>query len=191
YLDGEVDPSLRSAMEGHFGQCRRCTAVLEGTRNVVEIFGDERLLGDEGLFGDERIRAPIGYSWRMKRRLASDTKVEQQRRTVLGWLAATAALAVVSGSVLLQHKKVASAIAFRSALAQPGRNVPSNLAVLVNAHGKLFHIAGCPFMNQRDEVRSMVASEAITEGYVPCVRCLGEYVNQVVEKLEKRTPAVV
>jgi predicted anti-sigma-YlaC factor YlaD len=32
YLDGEVDPGLHVAMEEHIRGCKRCTAVIDGTR---------------------------------------------------------------------------------------------------------------------------------------------------------------
>ena len=44
YLEGEVNPELRAAMEAHFRECRHCTAVLDGTRNVVHLYADDRLL---------------------------------------------------------------------------------------------------------------------------------------------------
>jgi hypothetical protein len=42
YLDGEVTPELRMQMDEHFRGCRHCHAVLDGTRNVVALVGDER-----------------------------------------------------------------------------------------------------------------------------------------------------
>ena len=42
YLDNEVDPGLRATMAAHFKGCARCSAVLDGTRNVVKLVGDER-----------------------------------------------------------------------------------------------------------------------------------------------------
>jgi len=42
YLDDEVDPGLRAIMAAHFRDCAHCSAVLDGTRNVVELVGDER-----------------------------------------------------------------------------------------------------------------------------------------------------
>ena len=42
YLDDEVDPGLRAKMAAHFKDCAHCSAVLDGTRNVVELVGDER-----------------------------------------------------------------------------------------------------------------------------------------------------
>ena len=44
YLEGEVSPELRAAMEAHIRECRHCTAVLDGTRNVVHLYADDRLL---------------------------------------------------------------------------------------------------------------------------------------------------
>ena len=42
YLDDEVDPVLRATMAAHFKDCAHCSAVLDGTRNVVKLVGDER-----------------------------------------------------------------------------------------------------------------------------------------------------
>ena len=73
YLENDVDPALRAAMEEHFRECKHCTSVLEGTRNVVELYGDERLF-----------RAPFGYSWRLHGRLAED--MPPRKGTAFGWL---------------------------------------------------------------------------------------------------------
>lgn len=40
YIDNEVDPELRARMEAHFKVCAHCTAVLEGTQNVVKLVAD-------------------------------------------------------------------------------------------------------------------------------------------------------
>ena len=32
YLDGDVDPTLRVAIEEHVRGCKHCTAVVHGTR---------------------------------------------------------------------------------------------------------------------------------------------------------------
>ena len=42
YLDDEVDPGLRVTMAAHFKRCAHCSAVLDGTRNVIKLMGDER-----------------------------------------------------------------------------------------------------------------------------------------------------
>jgi len=40
YLDNEVGPELRARMEAHFKVCAHCTAILDGTRNVVKLVAD-------------------------------------------------------------------------------------------------------------------------------------------------------
>ncbi len=40
YIDDEVDPGLRARMEAHFRVCTHCTAVLDGTKNVVKLVAD-------------------------------------------------------------------------------------------------------------------------------------------------------
>ena len=58
YIDGEIDQELRRRMEEHFKGCEHCTAVLDGTKNVV------RLVGDGSTFD-----LPTGFSERLKDRL--------------------------------------------------------------------------------------------------------------------------
>jgi Putative zinc-finger len=42
YLDDEVDSGLRAIMVAHFKDCAHCSAILNGTRNVVKLAGDGR-----------------------------------------------------------------------------------------------------------------------------------------------------
>ena len=42
YLDGELDAGLRASMSSHFKDCAHCSAILDGTRNVVKLVGDGR-----------------------------------------------------------------------------------------------------------------------------------------------------
>lgn len=58
YIEGEVDAELRARMEAHFKQCAHCTAILDGTRNVL------RLVGDGEVF-----ELPAGFSQRLYRKL--------------------------------------------------------------------------------------------------------------------------
>jgi hypothetical protein len=59
YIDNAVDPELRRRMEEHFKGCEHCTAVLDGTRNVVRLVGDGRVFD-----------MPAGFGGRLKARLA-------------------------------------------------------------------------------------------------------------------------
>ena len=164
YLDGEVDPGLRAAMEEHFRECKRCTAVLDGTRNVVQLYGDERMF-----------EVPLGFSYRLQRRL--EESIQPTRRRFLGWMVAAAAAVVVAGSFELSRSSIFSGPELRSEHAQPGNGVPPDMMVVVSSDGKIFHASGCPFIHDKAHVRSIVAREALKEGYVPCVRCMKKYLR--------------
>jgi Putative zinc-finger len=43
YIEGEVDETLRTAIEAHFEQCDAVRRA-RGTRNVIELYGDERMI---------------------------------------------------------------------------------------------------------------------------------------------------
>ncbi len=58
YLEGEANAELRVRMEEHFKGCKHCSAVLDGTRNVV------RLVGDATAFD-----LPAGFSDRLYQKL--------------------------------------------------------------------------------------------------------------------------
>ena len=61
YIDDAIEPELRSRMEAHFKVCKHCTAVLDGTRNVV------RLIAVEAEF-----EVPAGFGNRLYDRLNAD-----------------------------------------------------------------------------------------------------------------------
>ncbi|HZQ70375.1 MAG TPA: zf-HC2 domain-containing protein [Terriglobales bacterium] len=170
YIDDDLDPTLRPAMDEHLKDCPRCASVLAGTRNVVELYSDERLF-----------RVPLGYSWRMQRRLASSMRV--RRGTARGWVVAFAAMALVAGTIAITSSRSFAPPSMRSEHSQPGVHVPRTLAVVITDHGKLFHVEGCPFLKDSDNPHTVTAGEALKEGYVPCVRCLGEYVTKLAQEL--------
>ena len=56
----------RRSARGHgrtFRTCKQCKSVLEGTRNVIQLYGDERM-----------IEVPAGFSRRLERRLIGRRK---------------------------------------------------------------------------------------------------------------------
>ena len=166
YVDGEIDSTLRAAMDAHLQACQRCRAVLEGTRNVVRLYGDERML-----------EVPAGFSVRLERRLAANARA--LRRTGYGWtawLVPVAALALVAGGFELA-KSHAFDYPLKSEHAQPGHDIPPDMDVVVADGTKLFHVAGCTFIHNKDTLRTMKAREAIQEGYAPCLRCMRKYLN--------------
>jgi Putative zinc-finger len=170
YLDGEVSPQLRAAMEAHFRECRRCSAVLDGTKNVVHLYADDRW-----------VELPAGFSERWQKKFAETMPFP--RGNAYGWLIAVAAVALVSGSFALARLDSQPFSAVRSYLGKPGVGVPPEMMVEINADGRTFHVPGCKYLHQHEhegegEVRLVAAAEAIREGYVPCVRCLRQYLNR-------------
>jgi RNA polymerase sigma-70 factor, ECF subfamily len=67
YLEGEISAELRERMDVHFKGCKHCTAVLDGTRNVV------RLVGNADAF-----ELPAGLSDRLYQKL--DRKLSERRQ---------------------------------------------------------------------------------------------------------------
>jgi hypothetical protein len=164
YLEGEVEPPLRAAMEEHLRGCERCTAVLDGTRNVLQLYGDERML-----------EVPLGFSHRLHRRL-EDT-MPGSRRKFLGWMVAAAAAVVTAGTIGVASSLSSRHPEPRSEHARPGVGVPPDLLVVVSDKGKLFHKSTCEFIHDRTNLRTIAAREAQQQGYVPCVRCMKEYLK--------------
>jgi anti-sigma factor RsiW len=58
YVDEEISPEMRERMEAHFKVCAHCTAVLDGTRNIVELVGDGRVF-----------QMPDGFSKRLHKKI--------------------------------------------------------------------------------------------------------------------------
>ena len=163
YLEDDLDATLRSAMEEHFRSCQHCKAVLDGTRNVIRLYGDDRMF-----------ELPSGFSRRMERRLTQNTVVH--RGTWTGWLVAAAALVLIAGSLRLASS-VTPDHPLKSEHAQPGKDIPPDMVVVVTVGAKLFHVPGCDFIHNKDKERTLTAKEALREGYVPCLRCMRKYLN--------------
>lgn len=41
YVDNDVEPDLKIRLTNHFARCQHCKALVDGTRNVVALIGDE------------------------------------------------------------------------------------------------------------------------------------------------------
>jgi Putative zinc-finger len=165
YLEGEVDPTLRTAIDEHVRGCKRCSAVLAGTRNVIQLYGDERM-----------VEVPLGFSHRLHRRL--EDSVSGPRRTFLGWIVAVAAAVLVAGAFEVGRSSTLRIPELRSEHAQPGSGVPPDIKVVVATDGKTFHASSkCPFIHDRASLQTIAAREAIREGYTPCVRCMKQYLS--------------
>ncbi|MFZ0761362.1 MAG: zf-HC2 domain-containing protein [Candidatus Sulfotelmatobacter sp.] len=170
YMEGEVDATLRSTMEEHFRTCKRCASVLAGTRNVVQLYGDERML-----------EVPAGFSHRLEKRLEKrlprNVGVSRSHwSSWAAWLVPVAALFLMAGGL-----KLANTLTFRnpvkSILAVPSHGIPPDLVVVVSSGSRVFHVPGCRFIHNKASERTMTAKEAMRDGYVPCSRCLRKYLK--------------
>lgn len=61
FVDNVVDAELRLRMEEHFKDCEHCSAILDGTRNVIQLVGDGKVFD-----------VPEGFSRRLQDRLKKD-----------------------------------------------------------------------------------------------------------------------
>ena len=166
YLEGDVEPGLRAAMDDHFRTCQRCKSVLDGTRNVIQLYGDERM-----------IEVPAGFGRRLEKRLAYKTRTPQSKwSTWSTWLVPVAALALFVGGLRWANSLTVDP-PLQSEHAQPANDIPPDMPVVVSAGARDFHVAGCDFIHNKDKARTLTAREAIREGYVPCVRCMRKYLQ--------------
>ncbi len=165
YIDGEVDANLRRAMDEHFHSCARCASVLAGMKNVVSLYGDERMM-----------EAPAGFSRRLQQKLAASAHPARKWSTWSAWLVPVAALALLTGGLRFANSLTTSA-PLKSAHAQQAHDIPSNLIVVVTHGARLFHSPGCEAIHNKETEKSMTAQEAMRQGYVPCPRCLRKYME--------------
>lgn len=165
YLEGEVDAGVRAAMDEHFHSCAKCRSVLEGTRNVIRLYGDERM-----------IEVPTGFGRRLEKRLARNVRESGKRwSSWSAWLVPVAALLLFAGGLRVASSSVVPPV--KSPLAQAGRGIPPDMPVIVTADAKVFHVAGCGVIHNKETARTITAKEAMEQGYVPCLRCLRKYVE--------------
>ncbi len=173
YLDGEVNPQLRAAMEAHFRECKHCTAVLDGTKNIVHLYADDRL-----------VELPAGFQRRLAKkagRIHARSPRNRLRMADRGGRTGPGFGQLRAGPV-----RFIPLTAVRNYMSEPGVGVPPGMMVEIASDGKTFHVPGCKYLHKHEredqegqaEVRLVAAAEAIREGYVPCVRCLRQYLNR-------------
>jgi anti-sigma factor RsiW len=54
YIDEDLDPALRREINEHLRSCHRCTVLVDSTRKMLYVVGDERVF-----------EIPIGFSERL------------------------------------------------------------------------------------------------------------------------------
>jgi hypothetical protein len=172
YIEGDLDAALPAAMDAHFQTCQHCRSVLAGTRNVIALYSDERMI-------DELATAvPAGFGRRLEKRLAQTARESGGSRwsSLSAWLVPVAALLLFAGGLRVANS-LTTEPQLKSEHAQPGKGIPPDMLVVVTADAKVFHVAGCGVIHNKETQRTMTAKEAMQQGYVPCLRCLRQYLE--------------
>lgn len=63
YLDGTLDPTELALVQKHLEHCEICSAILDSTRNILVLTGDNRVF-----------ELPLGFSERLHARLEGEIK---------------------------------------------------------------------------------------------------------------------
>ena len=67
YLESDLEPELRSQLDSHLAQCRHCTAVYQGTQNLLTLVA-----------GGKVFELPEGFSQRLRAVLAAKRGVRPE-----------------------------------------------------------------------------------------------------------------
>jgi hypothetical protein len=158
YIDGAVSDELRLSIDEHVQTCAKCASVLDGLKNIVQLYGDERMS-----------EVPLGYGQRLHRKLEEDMVVPARRGFLKWGLAFAASVAVVGafeGTKLYRE----------NAALEKYKKIPLELEVLMLPNDKIFHVQGCSIIRNRSTI-ALTAREAIKAGDIPCQYCLRKYLQ--------------
>jgi Putative zinc-finger len=163
YVDGDVDGTVRAGMDRHLITCTRCTAVLAGTKNLVQLYGDERMFS-----------VPLDFSPALHRRLSLQSRPE--RGAAFTWALSLAGASLATAAMLLFSLPRFEQPTLRAPMSQPALRAPVANLVVVSDDGKTFHVPGCTYIHGKS--RMIPVEEAMKEGYNPCVRCEADLIHR-------------
>jgi RNA polymerase sigma-70 factor (ECF subfamily) len=170
YIDDELASKQRAALDEHFAGCGHCSAVLEGTCNVIRLYRDERVLAPPEGFHD-RLEGRINQQLNQR----SEEIMRPSRRVVLAW-ALSAAAAVPLGFAIFSGKRFTLP---RFGHQDPADSPVTGLVAVSQDNGdKFFHIPSCSYLHGKPKF--LPVAEAIRQGYSPCAVCIEK------RKLEKK-----
>ena len=111
YLEEDLDPALKLAMEEHFAHCTRCESVRDGMRNVIGLYGDKAMFP-----------LPAGFYPRLHDRLAD--RVEGKRISRRAWLVSVAVTGALAATAVFATALDGFVPQIRSKMSQPARRLP-------------------------------------------------------------------
>jgi len=164
YIDGEVQARLRADIDHHVTVCKKCAAVLAGTRNVVQLYGDVRMF-----------EIPAEFSPALHRRLLLQARPE--RGAAYTWILSLAGAGLAAAAMIVFSLPRFAVPALRAPMSEPALRAPVANLVVVSDDGKTFHVPGCTFIHGKS--RMMPVEEAMREGYNPCIRCEAELIRHL------------
>jgi hypothetical protein len=164
YIDGEVQARLRADIDRHVTVCKKCAAVLAGTRNVVQLYGDVRMF-----------EIPAEFSPALHRRLLLQARPE--RGAAYTWILSLAGAGLAAAAMIVFSLPRFAVPALRAPMSEPALRAPVANLVVVSDDGKTFHVPGCTFIHGKS--RMMPVEEAMREGYNPCIRCEAELIRHL------------
>jgi anti-sigma factor RsiW len=160
YIDAELEPLQQAALDQHFLECRHCTALLAGMRNVIVLYRDDRVLAP-----------PDGFHERLYHRLRENN--DPSRRSFLAWTLAAVAAVPLGLALFSARRWIERAHDSQRPTSRPdARQVPETVAISQDQGDKLYHVAGCSDLHGK--ARFLPVEEAIREGYSPCPICIGK-----------------
>src|ERR1035437_3475044 len=105
------------------------------------------------------MEVPAGFGRRLEKRLGQDARVSGRRGS--SWSAGMGpggALALIAGGLRVANS-LTTTHPLKSEHAQPGNDIPPDKQVVVTDDAKLFHVAGCGFIHNKDKERTLTARE--------------------------------
>ena len=165
YVDGDADADQRASMDEHFRTCQHCASITGGSaKHCTAVTSDERML-----------EVPVGFGSRLQKRLAQNAAVQGSRwSSWSAWLVPVAAMILITATLMMTGS---SRSPLKSQHAEQAKDIPPDMTVVVSSGAKLFHVPGCEFIHDKASERTLTAKEAMREGYVPCPRCLRQYLK--------------
>jgi hypothetical protein len=161
YVDEQIGPAQRQDIARHLASCKRCSAVYAGTRNIIQIYGDERMFS-----------LPAEFAPALRRRLSA--RLSPERGSSFGWVLSLAGAGLIAAMLLVFSLPRYASPSLRAPMSDPATKAAYGM-VAVNDEGKTFHVPGCTFLHGKS--RMIPLEEALREGYNPCIRCESEFLR--------------
>ena len=164
YLEGEVDPGLRAAMDEHFvdaSAVRQCSMVRATWSSYMATSECSRCHWDSATVCTAGWKRKwLGLQTEKLYRLDGARRPQYWSPAASKW----------------RVHPCSAEPGLRSEHSQPGRGVPPDMMVVVATDGKTFHVAGCPFIHDKQTADNLRPRSSA--GGLHALRALHEEVSE-------------